>query len=66
MKNEEELVSRLERRKPFGIVYDGEDFGIYKFNYNNNWYEGMIGHINIESMYRAIKDRSYFIQVYEV
>lgn len=66
MKNVEKLVYDLKERKPIGLIYDGNDYGIYKFNEEKNWYQGKIGHIDLENLYRAIKDESYFIQAYEV
>lgn len=66
MKNVEKLVYDLKERKPIGLIYDGSDYGIYKFNQEKNWYQGVIGHIDLENLYRAIKDESYFIQAYEV
>ena len=66
MKNVDKLVSNLRNRKPFKIIYDGEDFGTYIYNQEKNRYEGVIGHIDLEAMYRAIKDNNYFIQAYEI
>ena len=65
-KNVDKLVYDLKERKPFRIIYDGLDYGIYKFNESKNWYEGIIGHIDLENMYRAIKDNTYFIQADEI
>jgi len=66
MKNVEKLVYDLKERKPIGLIYDNSDYGIYKYNQEKNWYQGVIGHIDLENLYRAIKDESYFIQAYEV
>lgn len=53
----------LELRKPIKLIYDGEDFGVYKFNEEKNRYEGIIGYLDIETIIRAIRDKDYFIQV---
>lgn len=53
----------LELRKPIKLIYDGEDFGVYKFNEERNRYEGIIGYLDIETIIRAIRDKDYFIQV---
>lgn len=53
----------LELRKPIKLIYDGEDFGVYKFNEEKNRYEGIIGYLEIETIIRAIRDKDYFIQV---
>ena len=51
----------LMERKPFKVVYDGEDFGIFKFE--NGRYQGEIGYIDLENMLRCIQDDNYFIKV---
>jgi len=56
----------LELHKPFKVIYDGEDFGIYKYNPNKNWYEGVIGHIPMDKMLQAIVDQNYFIKLESV
>ena len=68
MKKEEylnnlELISKLERREDFRVIYDGEDFGIYSYNEEKNRYEGSIGHLTIESMMRIIKGLNDFIKI---
>lgn len=54
-------LSNLEQRKDFYVMYDGDYFGIYKFNLNTNRYEGF-GYINLDKMVIAITDNTYFIK----
>lgn len=68
MKNENysrslELTNKLERKEDFRIIYDGEDFGIYKYNEENNRYEGEIGYLTIESMIKIINGSNDFIKI---
>ena len=58
-----ELINHLKDRKPFKVNYDGEDFGIYRYNQEKDRYDGCIGHIPIDKMFQAIKDQSYFIKL---
>ena len=51
----------LVERKPFKVIYDGEDFDIFKFE--NGRYQGEIGYIDLENMLRCIQDDNYFIKV---
>ena len=51
----------LEERKPFKVIYDGEDFGIFK--YENGRYQSELGFIDLESMARCIQDDKYFIKL---
>lgn len=52
----------LELHKPFRIIFDGEDYGIYTYQEETNRYIGAIGYIPMESMLRAVTDGSYIIQ----
>lgn len=61
-----ELMNNLKDRKPFHIIYDGEDFGIYTFNNETNRYEGVIGHIGLKEMLEIIKDKEHFIKLRSV
>ena len=51
----------LIERKPFKVIYDGEDFGIFK--YENGRYQSELGFIDLESMARCIQDDKYFIKL---
>ena len=62
MKTDKDLAFKhLQEHKPFKVIYDGEDFGI--FTYENGRYQGEIGYIDIENMVRCIRDDNYFIKV---
>lgn len=56
-----ELMNNLKLRKPFRVIYDGEDFGIYE--YKNGRYEGVIGYIPLKEMVTIIKDKDHFIKL---
>ena len=58
-----ELLNDLRDRKPFQVIYDGEDFGIYRFNEEKGRYEGVIGFIPLEEMVAIIKDKDHFIKL---
>ena len=51
----------LVERKPFKVIYEGVDFGI--FTYENGRYQGEIGYIDLENMARCIQDDNYFIKL---
>lgn len=57
------LENKLENREDFRVIYDGEDFGIYKYNKETDRYEGCIGHITIEKMLKIIKGSIDFIEL---
>ena len=68
MKNSEyskdmELMERLDNKEPFNVIYDGEDFGVYKYNPETNKYEGDIGYLTIQSMLNIIKGLNDFIEL---
>lgn len=64
IRNDSELLKQhLELRQDFKIIYDGEDFGIYKYNQEKNVYQGLVGYLSIESMLLAIIDEEYFIKL---
>lgn len=58
-KNILELSEHLKNRLPFRVIYDGDDFGIYKYNSNKDRYEGIIGHIDLKEMVAIIKSDSF-------
>ena len=58
-----ELMNNLKERKPFHVIYDGDDYGIYKYNNEKNRYEGVIGHIDLKDMLKIIKDKEHFIKL---
>lgn len=57
------LIKHLNKKRDFKVIYDGDDFGIYKYDSNRNAYVGEIGHIPMEAMIRAIEDEEYFIKL---
>ena len=58
-----ELLNNLKDRKPFKVIYDGEDFGIYRYNQEKDRYDGCIGHIPLTEMVKIIKDKDHFIKL---
>ena len=58
-----ELMNNLRDRKPFRVIYDGEDFGVYIFNERKQRYEGVIGYIDIKGVLEIIKDKEHFIKL---
>ena len=58
-KNILELSEHLKKRFPFRVIYDGDDFGIYKYNSNKDRYEGIIGHIDLKEMVMIIKSDGF-------
>ena len=58
-----ELMNNLKERKPFKVIYDGEDYGIYHYNPDKDRYEGCIGHIPMKEMAKIIKDKDHFIKL---
>ena len=57
------LIKHLNEKKDFKVIYDGDDFGRYKYDSNRNAYVGEIGNITMEAMIRAIEDKDYFIKL---
>ena len=62
-KKDMELIKHLNERKDFKVIFDGEEFGIYKYNQEKNRYEGEIGFIKLEAMIQAIEDKEYSIKL---
>lgn len=58
-----ELMNNLKERRPFNVIYDGDDFGIYEYNNETKRYEGTIGHIGLKEMLEIIKDKEHFIKL---
>lgn len=58
-----ELLNNLKDRKDFKVTFDGDDFGIYKYNKEKDRYEGFIGHMTITEMVEIIKDKESFIKL---
>ena len=58
-------MNHLKNHEPFKVIFDGEDFGIYKYEPEYG-YVGIVGHIPMEGMVKAIKDKNYFIKVIPV
>lgn len=58
-----ELLNNLKERKPFHVIYDGDDFGIYKYNEEKERYEGAIGHLKLKDMLEIIKNKEHFIKL---
>lgn len=64
IRNDLELLKKhLEGKKDFKVIFDGEDFGIYKYDADRNAYVGEIGNIALSGMIQAIEDKSYHIQL---
>ena len=66
MKNLEKLElfkNHLKNKKDFRVIFDGDDFGIYKYNEETNRYEGFIGYLTLEGMLEAINTEDYFIKL---
>lgn len=63
-----ELIKRyLKLRKPFKVIYDGDDDGIYYYDSARNRYQGEFGYLDLESMVEIVKHMElgddYFIQL---
>ena len=54
-KNMELFRLNLKNRKPFKVIYGGDDDGIYFYDKSKNRYQGEIGYIDLEGMLEAIK-----------
>ena len=54
-KNLELFKKQLKDRKPFKVIYGGEDDGIYIYDKTKNRYQGEFGYIDLEGMLEAIK-----------
>ena len=64
IKNDLELLKKhLEERKDFKVVFDREDFGIYKYDEEKKRYQGDIGYISLSGMLQAIEDKTYHIKL---
>lgn len=63
-KNLELLKKQLKQRGKFKVYFDGEDLEVFTFNPAKNRYEGeIIGYLDLETIVKAIKDDSFWIQV---
>ena len=56
-------LQNFNEKKPFNLIYDGDNWGIYEFNEEKQKYEGFMGSFENETIIRAIKDSNYFIKV---
>ena len=54
-KNMESFKEHLKQKKPFKVIYGGEDDGIFIYDSTKNRYQGEFGFIDIEGMLEAIK-----------
>ena len=45
-----ELIENLKNRNPIRVIFDGEDFGIYKYNEEKERYEGIIGYLTLDKI----------------
>ena len=57
------LIKHLNERKDFKVIFDGEDFGIYKYDKDKDRYQGMFGYVKIPAMIQAIEDETYHIKL---
>lgn len=66
-KNMESIKDSFKLRKPFIVIYDGDDDGIYYYDAIRNRYQGEFGYISMEGMLEVIKHMelqdNYFIQL---
>lgn len=66
-KNMELIKEYLKLRKPFKVIYDGADDGIYYYDSARNRYQGEFGYLDLESMVEIVKHMElgddYFIQL---
>lgn len=57
----------LKEKRNFRIIYDGEDFGVYRYSNLNKRYEGesehQIGYLDIKSMLEVIEGEIDFIKL---
>ena len=56
-------IQHFESKKPFKLIYDGDNWGTYNYNEHKGKYDGFMGTFENETILRAIRDKSYFIQV---
>ena len=57
------LIKHLNERKDFKVIFDGDDFGIYKYDKEKDRYQGVVGYITIQSMIQSIEDETYHIRL---
>ena len=66
-KNLELIRNNLKLRKPFIVIYDGDDDGIFYYDEIKNRYQGEFGYIDMEGMVEIVKhmevEDNYFIQL---
>ncbi len=66
-KNMELIKRNLKLRKPFIVIYDGDDDGIYYYDSAKNRYQGEFGYLDMEGMVEIVKHMElgddYFIQL---
>lgn len=54
-KNMELFKKNLKDKKPFKVIYGGDDDGIFEYDKYKNRYQGEFGYIDLEGMLEAIK-----------
>jgi len=64
----EYLMTLIKELKNIQVYIDGENFGVYKYDFKNKRYQGVIGYLEIESVIRCINGDAElnFIEIREV
>lgn len=62
----QELVNDITQRKPIRVLYEGDDFGIYRYDEESNSYKGAVGSIDLRIVKEAVLDKDFFIQIERV
>ena len=58
-----ELIENLKNRNPIRVIFDGEDFGIYKYNEEKERYEGIIGYLTLDKIKMILKKEINYIEI---
>lgn len=57
-----ELIDDIRARKPIRIIVDNEDYGIYRFNFDKQRYEGF-GYLTLPRLKEILQDKDKTIKV---
>lgn len=58
-----ELIENLKNRNPIRVIFDGDDFGIYKFNEEKERYEGIIGYLTLDKIKMILREEIDYIKI---
>ena len=58
-----ELIEDLRNRKPIRIIFDGSDFGTYKYNEEKERYEGIVGYLTLDKIKMILKKEINHIEI---